>query len=88
MVARILHVRSCICESTQMWVSLTGSCDTRVYASGEVCMKVFSLLLTLYAFLGNYWTKMKFSVGTLIMYCCRSTSYRIRENGCMPPYIC
>jgi len=28
-----------------MWVSLTGSCDTRVYASGDVCMKVFSLLL-------------------------------------------
>ena len=32
-----------------MWVSLTGSCDTRVYASRDVYMKVFSL----HAFLGK-----------------------------------
>ena len=46
-------------------------------------MKVFSL----HAFLGNYWAEMKFSAGTLTTYRCRSTSYRIRENVCMPPYI-
>jgi len=48
-----------------VWVSLSGSCDTRVYTSGDVCTKVFSLLLTLHAFLGNYWAEMKFAVGTL-----------------------
>ena len=70
-----------------MWVSLSGSCDTRVYTSGDVCMKVFSLLLTLHAFLGNYGAEMKISAGTLTTYRCKSTSYRIRENVCMPPYI-
>ena len=60
-----------------------GSCDTRVYASEDVCMKVFSL----HAFLGNYWAEMKFVAGTLTTYRCRSTSYRIQENVCMPPYI-
>ena len=70
-----------------MWVSLSGSCDTIVYASGDVCTKVFSVLLTLHAFLGNYWAEMKFVEGTLTTYRCRSISYRIRENVCMPPYI-
>jgi len=69
-----------------MWVSLTGSCDTRVCASGDVCMKVFSYCLLL-CMVGNYWAEMKFSAGTLTTYRCRSTSYRIRENVCMPPYI-
>ena len=45
---------------------------------------VYCLLLY---FLGNYWAEMKFSAGTLTTYRCRSTSYRIRENVCMPPYI-
>ena len=69
-----------------MLVSLMGSCDTRVYASGDVCMKVFSLQFA-FMLLGNYWAEMKVSTGTLTTYHCRSTSYRIRENVCMPPYI-
>jgi hypothetical protein len=31
-------------------------------------MKVFSLLLTLHAFLGKFWAKMKFVAGTLTTY--------------------
>ena len=54
---------------------------------GDVCTKVFSLLLTLHVFLGNYWAEMKFSADTLTTYRCRSTRYCIRENVCMPPYI-
>ena len=45
---------------------------------------VYCLLLY---FLGNYWAEMKSSAGTLTTYRCRSTSYRIWENVCMPPYI-
>jgi hypothetical protein len=33
--------------------------------------KAFSLLLTLHTLLGNYWAKIKFSVGTLTTHCCR-----------------
>jgi hypothetical protein len=32
---------------------------------GMYIWKIFSLLLTLHALLGNYWAEMKFSVGTL-----------------------
>jgi hypothetical protein len=53
----------------------------------NVCMKVFSLLLTLHAFLGNCWAERKFAAGTLTTYRCRSTSYRIWENACIPLYI-
>jgi hypothetical protein len=38
---------------------------------GMYIWKVFSLLLTLYALLGNYWAEMKFSAGTLTTYRCR-----------------
>jgi hypothetical protein len=38
---------------------------------GMYIWKVFSLLLTLHALLGNYWAEMKISVGTLTTYHCR-----------------
>jgi hypothetical protein len=38
---------------------------------GMYIWKVFSLLLTLHALLGNYWAEMKFFAGTLIMHRCR-----------------
>jgi hypothetical protein len=54
---------------------------------GMYVWKVFSLLLTLHALLGNCWAEVKFYAGTLTTHRCRSTSYRIWENVCMPPYI-
>jgi hypothetical protein len=44
---------------------------------GMYVWKVFSLLLTLHALLGNCWAEMKFSTGTLTTHRYRSTSYRI-----------
>jgi hypothetical protein len=38
---------------------------------GMYIWKVFSLLLTFYALLGNCWAKMKFSIGTLTTHRCR-----------------
>jgi hypothetical protein len=37
---------------------------------GMYIWKVFSLLLTLYALIGNYWAKIKFSACTLTMHHC------------------
>jgi hypothetical protein len=39
---------------------------------GMYIWKIFSLLLTLHALLGNCWAEMKFSVCTLTTYRCRS----------------
>jgi hypothetical protein len=38
---------------------------------GMYIWKVFSLLLTLHALLGNCWAKMKFSAGTVTTHRCR-----------------
>jgi hypothetical protein len=42
------------------------------YINRGMCIwKVFSLLLTLHAYLGNCWAEIKFYAGTLTMHRCR-----------------
>jgi hypothetical protein len=52
---------------------------------GMYIWKVFSLLLTLHALLGNCWAKLNFSAGTLTTHRCRPIVSPIWESVCMPP---
>jgi hypothetical protein len=52
---------------------------------GMYIWKVFSLLLTLHALVGNCWAKMQFSVGTLTAQASRLIVSPIWERVCMPP---
>jgi hypothetical protein len=48
--------------------------------------RVFSYCFLCVIYWRNYWAEMKSSASTLTTYHCRSNSYHIWENVCMPPY--